>query len=332
MAAAHNDIEKIGGQDKEWQHNTIPETTEIIRGTENIMKLTLQSGPLIKERLDNCVDSTLPANFITQEELRLHMLELKSRGIMLRFITDITNENVSYCKELMKIVELRHLDGIKGNFGIFDGKEYRATAKIKKGHHPEVLIRSTAWDFVEQQQYFFETLWRKAIPAKQRIREIEEGAKREVIDTIQDPYETLRISHELVKSAQEEIMIVFSTSNAFIRQEKSGALQLLKEAASRGAKVRILVPLDNAKTEYRVQKLREENSAIDIRDIKKPLQTKLTTMIVDQTSSLTVELKDDTKEDPSEAMGLATFSNSESTVLAYVSIFENMWMQTELHH
>jgi hypothetical protein len=112
-------------------------------------------------------------------------------------------------------------------------------------------------------------------------------------------------------------------------------LQLLKEAALRGAKVRILVPLNNAKTEDMVQKLREEeNSAIDIRDIKKPLQTKLTTMILDQALSLTVELKDDDskEEDPSEAVGLATFSNSESTVLAYVSIFENMWMQTELHH
>jgi hypothetical protein len=42
-----------------------------------------------------------------------------------------------------------------------------------------------------------------------------------------------------------------------------------------------------------MQKLIEENPGIDIRDIKKPLQTKLTTLILDQASSLTVELKDD---------------------------------------
>jgi hypothetical protein len=32
-------------------------------------------------------------------------------------------------------------------------------------------------------------LWRRAIPAKQRMSEIEEGLKREFIETIQDPTE-----------------------------------------------------------------------------------------------------------------------------------------------
>ena len=32
-------------------------------------------------------------------------------------------------------------------------------------------------------------LWKKAIPAKQRIKEIEEGIKREFIETIQDATE-----------------------------------------------------------------------------------------------------------------------------------------------
>ena len=133
--------------------------------------------------------------------------------------------------------------------------------------------------------------------------------------------------------AEDELPVLFSTANAFSRQEKSGASQLLKVAASRGAKVRILVPLDNPKTEDRIQKLREEeeNPEIDIRDIKKPLQTKLTTMIVNQKSSLTVELKDDSRETSDEAMGLATYSNSEATVFSYVSIFKNLWNQTQIH-
>ena len=44
-----------------------------------------------------------------------------------------------------------------------------------------------------------------------------------------------------------------------------------------------------------------------------------------------VELKDDAKQSSYEAMGLATYSNSKSTVLSYVSIFETLWMQTELY-
>jgi signal transduction histidine kinase len=42
-------------------------------------------------------------------------------------------------------------------------------------------------------------------------------------------------------------------------------------------------------------------------------------------------LKDDTKQTAIEAIGLATYSNSQSTVLSYVSIFESLWTQTELY-
>lgn len=60
------------------------------------------------------------------------------------------------------------------------------------------------------------------------------------------------------------------------------------------------------------------------------LQTRLTTLIVDRKYSLEVEVKDDTKDNSSEAIGLATYSNSESTVWTHTSIFETLWMQAEL--
>jgi two-component system, OmpR family, sensor histidine kinase VicK len=54
-------------------------------------------------------------------------------------------------------------------------------------------------------------------------------------------------------------------------------------------------------------------------------------LIVDKKFSLVVELKDDTKEASHDAIGLATYSNSKSTVLSYVSIFESLWKQVELY-
>ncbi len=69
---------------------------------------------------------------------------------------------------------------------------------------------------------------------------------------------------------------------------------------------------------------------IGIRYIQPHLQTKVTILIVDRKYSLAIELKDDTKQISVEAIGLATYSNSQSTVLSYVSIFESLWTQTEL--
>ena len=53
-------------------------------------------------------------------------------------------------------------------------------------------------------------LWRKAIPAKKRIKEIEEGLKREFIETIQDPRETLDLIPKLLSSSTEEIQLIIS--------------------------------------------------------------------------------------------------------------------------
>jgi imidazoleglycerol phosphate dehydratase HisB len=62
------------------------------------------------------------------------------------------------------------------------------------------------------------------------------------------------------------------------------------------------------------------------------LRNNLTLLIVDQSFSLTVELNDDTKKETSEdeALALATYSNSDPTVFAYTSIFENLWMRAEV--
>jgi hypothetical protein len=113
-------------------------------------------------------------------------------------------------------------------------------------------------------------------------------------------------------------------------------LELLKKAvAQRGVKIRILVPIgDNneaiiiAANETRRQ-LNE--LGIDIRQIKKgeqiySLRNKLTLLIVDQSVCLTVELE----EDKEEAIELATYSNSEPTIFAYMSIFENLWMHAKM--
>ena len=44
-----------------------------------------------------------------------------------------------------------------------------------------------------------------------------------------------------------------------------------------------------------------------------------------------MELRDDSKRTFDEAIGLSTYSNSRPGVLSYVSIFENLWKQTELY-
>jgi two-component system, OmpR family, sensor histidine kinase VicK len=73
------------------------------------------------------MEYTRPSLAFAIESIRKSFLEAKDRDVKLRCITEITTENIPYCKELMKIAEVRHLDGIKGNFMVSE-KEYLAPA------------------------------------------------------------------------------------------------------------------------------------------------------------------------------------------------------------
>jgi len=304
--------------------------TEVLHGAENILKSTLEITSKVEHSIDNCIDSSAPLSFVSKDLPMFKALsEARKKGVKSRFITEITRNNIVHCKELMKIVELRHLNKIKGNFGIIDGKDYRASPSIIEGHPPNELIVSTVKTFVDQQQFFFDMLWDKGVPAEQRISEMEEGVIPDVLEILKDPSEIIGVGYRLVKAARDEILIIFHTANALLRQEKSGGIDLLVENATRyKTRVKILVPIEDKITDT-IRRL-EKINGIQIRNIEYTMQTRMTILVVDRTYSLVVELKDDTKDDTKEAIGLATYSNSKSTVLSYVSIFDTLWKQSEL--
>src|SRR5919199_5757752 len=122
-----------------------------------------------------------------------------------------------------------------------------ATTILRHAEPLSQVIYSNVGEIVEQQQYFFDTIWNNSIPAKRRIREIEEGLKREFIDTIKDSNEIEKITFQLLRSATEEILILFSQASAFRRyQEYTEMLQLIKKASlDHGVRVRILIDIDD---------------------------------------------------------------------------------------
>lgn len=229
----------------------------------------------------------------------------------------------------MKNSEIRHLDCIKGNYGIADRRECFEHAVNKEGELPTHAIFTTVKGIVDTRQFLFNNLWNRATNAELRMKEIEEGTVPDMIETIKEPSEIISLAYKHVKSANSEILIIFHTANAVLRHKNSGGIDLLVESVIKNkVRVRILVPIEDKITDV-VHSLRQVNG-IDIRNIDSPMQTRMTILLVDKKYSLVVELKDDSKYTFEEAIGLATYSNSTSTVLSYVSIFETLWIQSEL--
>ncbi|HYT46266.1 MAG TPA: ATP-binding protein [Methylomirabilota bacterium] len=460
-------------------------------GVDKVIDAELEFFANSKKRIDTCMNYTRPSLAVILEPIKKAFLDAKGRGVKLRYLTEITHDNIAACKELMTIVnELRHLDGIKGNFMVSETEYLAPIILFEKGKIASEIICSDVKEILDQHKYMFDTLWNKAISAKQRIRVIDEGiinyetkvleedegkkktfkgylensnqlsvctqdnrlqfvynnffkviekiteksknaehkgirwlttikdkdsanlakifldggvvvrhinqipisfgvSDKEVVGSIANTEgtemtKTLFVSNEplyvehfnslfeelwkngidaedrirdievgaewadvevipmssrardlylnLVNKAENEIIIMFPTTNAFIRQKNLGVIQFSEEAArKRDVKVRILMP-SHKSTEDIVQHLKENYAeSIDIRYIEKTSDTKATILVVDRKVSLVMELRDDSKRTFDEAIGLSTYSNSRPGVLSYVSIFENLWKQTELY-
>ncbi len=100
---------------------------------------------------------------------------------------------------------------------------------------------------MEHQQYLFDTLWNKSIPSEERIKGIEVGIPPSYIETIHDSVQIQKRAFELGASARDEILLLYSTANALYRQAELGAIQALKELATKNRlTIRVLTPLDDS--------------------------------------------------------------------------------------
>ena len=308
------------------------ESTKVLYGVQTVINTVLQFLYETNTTVYACVDYTRPALAIDIQMLKEAFLSVKKRGVKLRYITEITKDNVFYCRELLTMVdELRHLDGIKGNFYVSETGYHAPATFHEKGKPASQIIYSNVKEIVEHQGYVFDSFWSRAIPAQQRIREIEEGIETANIEIIENPREALRIAQRLIRSAEFEVLVIYPSLNAFRRQVHAGALHLFKEVLLRGVIVRILIPSNQKQINQIINEVALASPQLHIRSMDKSLETPIGRIIVDRKESLIVELKDDTKENYYDAAGLAVYSNSIPIALSYASVFESLWRQTQLY-
>jgi hypothetical protein len=116
-------------------------------------------------KMDITFDYQGPSILITTPSYRDSYNVILKKGCKIRFITEITPENISFCKEIISLVtELRHLDGLKGGLAINE-TEYMAATLIQNMQPLTGVYWSNAVNVIEQGKYIFDTFWRNAIPA-----------------------------------------------------------------------------------------------------------------------------------------------------------------------
>jgi signal transduction histidine kinase len=188
--------------------------SEILYGVDNAVGRGVYFMSNVQKRMDIYFDHRAPSIVVEVPEYRSGYIDIRKRGGKIRAFTEITKNNINYCKELIKLVdELRHLNGVKGGLAVSE-TEYMATTVLEEAKPLTQVIFSGVKEVVEQGQYIFDTLWNTAIPAEQRIKEIEEGIIHYETKIIEDPNQII-----------EEISRITANSNELSTCLTSGGMQ-----------------------------------------------------------------------------------------------------------
>jgi two-component system, OmpR family, sensor histidine kinase VicK len=304
-------------------NNTSSERTEIWYGIDNIISQSLEVLLKIQTTYDLCLDSTGVSPILDIEPIKKAYFELKNRGVKMRIITEITPTNIAYCKEMIRVGDVRHLEGIKGNFVIADRTNYAGIANTHEGKLPQ-LISSNVSAFVEQQQFFFEMLWNKAIPAEHRIKEIEENRPQEKLEIIEDTQRSISHAFDIMNKTQNDLLVLFATPRAFILALEAGAADIYRKISEYGVDIKLLIPRgtgNEIEENEQIAKVQQISPSVNVRFSDVALNTKITIMISDRSEVMSWELRDGTLDDPYLAGGIATYSNIRSLASSYAIIF-----------
>jgi two-component system, OmpR family, sensor histidine kinase VicK len=314
------------------------EKTRVLYGSDKVIDTALQFTSNARSTIDACIDHTRPSIIVEIRELKKTFHDAKNRGVKLRYITEITAENTPFCKSLMALVdELRHLDGIKGNFFVSETEYIAPAALHEKGKPSSQIVYSNMKQIVEEQQYIFDTLWNKSLSADDKIKEIELGIEPEYFRVINDNEEATNILMELARNAKYEILFLLPNDKALTRIDKLGIFEHLigkcnkgfngkeKEGEEGEFQAKIICPVSDANLNIVNRILQNTTGSSNNIRIVNGIDSSFGMIIVDNTKFLKAELREPEAEQFSETIGLSFYSNSKPSVESYKLFFELLW-------
>jgi two-component system sensor histidine kinase VicK len=303
------------------------EVTRVFYGVDTVINTVIEFLSQTKNIVYACVDETRPILTIDILVLKKAFEDAKKRGVKLLYITEITKENLSYCKQLISMVdELRHLDGIKGNFYISESGYLAPATLHEEGQPASQIIYSNVSELIDHQKYVFDSFWEKSIAAEQRIREIEEGREPDFYEVITDTEKASQILIDLARSVKREALFFLPNAKAMVRLERTGIIDYTIKASQNGAIVKIICPLsdENGRIVKRMSKMAPQIQVLNGNTSPYGMY------IVDNERFLRAELRRPEAEIFSEAIGLVVYSNRRITVDSFKSIFELLWNERTL--
>ena len=297
------------------------EKIDILYGNEDIMYTTLRIFDSTRRTIEGCIGRDEVAVHVTIDILWNGLLKLKQKGVKLRIITQITSDNLSYCKTFSQAAELRHVDGIQSSFGISDGK-WLLEHVISLDEFPlSHAIHTNVKKLVDAKRTLFETVWRQSIPAEEMFAKLEKSSPTEVNTQI-DINEAEKLLFNLIQRSKYHIDMTNPTCNCLSPLVAKGLRIYLETAVNQGVKVRILLPKDERSLVFKNDL---NNSNIEVRLVEAN-QVRRMMILVDNLHSLVLEIKEAKENNLKSIIKNAVYSSSSIALMTLSVLFERMWI------
>ena len=305
------------------------ESTKIFYGVDIIVSTILQILNHTNT-IHVCVDETTPSLMTEMDVLKEGFVAAKKRGVKLRCITEITKSNLSYCKQMLTMVdELRHLDGIKSNLYLNDIGCLSPATIHEKGVPASKGIYSDIKEVVEHQLCLFETLWNVSVPGEQRIEQLDEGIEHEFFQVISNQKKVSQVFTHIVESMENEALILIPTDRIMIGLDKLGIIKnIIKTSMEKEATIKIICPVSEKNIKL-INKINEEAPSIKILNAEN--NSFFCMCIIDRIKILGIEVRHSDTDSFSKAIDFALYSNRKLAVNSFRSIFDILWNERVLN-
>ena len=309
-------------KDSKYYH---PEITEVMFDSRMMLEMVLDSFN-IAEKGFNAVWDPIMCSFVSnyfKEGIHLLEKQTKEKDIKLRVIVEITKENIEFIESL-KHHEIRHLDGIRSNFGIFDNRAYMVYIFHRESDKPDQTYWSNSKVLVDKQNILFSKLWNMAIPLSDRKKEIEYQSSPNYQKTISNYNELINEVIFLIGQTRRELLIFTSTKMLTRYTDNDNFMSKLSIGLKRGITIKLLT---DDTSEHFLKQIAELGIASKYNQINFGYSNKLGDiheMVIIADSTIMLRIKDDIIHDTS-----ALLSSEEQSVLVQEILFEKYWNEIQ---
>ena len=295
------------------------------------------------------------------------LLERKKKGLLkgIRILIGVSKENMDLVREYLEIgVKIRHLKETPFiNFGVTESHLAAALERTNDKNIVDSILYSNEPAYVNNFKSLFDKLWNNSREATEIMKSIEDDIEIPFFETIEKSDETLRLIKNLISSANQEILGILPTFDSFKRQvENDFFLHIKNTILNKDLSIKILVTdridpsrqnainkifkndfilLEDNKRKFGLDDVNNKPFDFTVNSIKNmkiraissnDIQSEVGLLVVDRRKSIIIEDKNNTREDPLDATGLASYSNSIPISNSYAFIFDSLWNQSELYY